>query len=201
MTRLFRNVLVCRRLCLGFNLLAVFAIAVKAACAAPLAGCGGGAVVSRQVLVAAPFAVPVAVPVAPFAPYWYGLADFGPVAAYPARSTPRPPRATPSVSEDSAPPNSADPPRGGWLARKCGQCHGEESPQHDLSLVDPGGLSSATRLAAIREVLSQRMPPPTHSRLSEEEIRAVVLELSEPRDKGQATPQAAAPAPPATDSR
>jgi hypothetical protein len=140
-------------------------------------------------LVVTAFAVPVAVPVGPFAPYWYGVSD------YYAPSSPGS-ASRQAVSEAVARESTRDAerrgdtfPRGAWererversvgehslLSQHCISCHGRTSPKQGLSLVDPRSLSADSRFRAIRAVVLGEMPPDTS--LNEVERAALLREL------------------------
>jgi mono/diheme cytochrome c family protein len=112
------------------------------------------------------FAVPVAVPVAPFASYWYSVSDYRDTSSLP-RSTPQPtaPEALPRESLHSL------------ITQRCASCHGRTSPKQGLSLVDPLSLSEHDRLRAIRAVLTGQMPPETEPALTESDRNAIVRDL------------------------
>jgi hypothetical protein len=114
---------------------------------------------------AVPFAVPVAVPVAVVSPYFYGYSQYED-------------RGARDVGREAANQKSSplDPRSSSLLARHCVTCHGGPSPQGQLSLERVEKLSLAERLAAIREVLSRRMPK--GGRLSDEQLHGIVEELS-----------------------
>jgi mono/diheme cytochrome c family protein len=107
---------------------------------------------------AVPFAVPVAVPVAVVSPYFYGYSQYED-------------RGARDVGREEANLKSSS-----LLARHCVTCHGGASPQGQLSLERVEKLSLAERLAAIRAVLSRRMPK--GGRLSDEQLYGIVEELS-----------------------
>jgi hypothetical protein len=116
------------------------------------------------------FAVPVAVPVAPFAPYWYGVAEFhDPVSMRVPSSFPR------SAWERTA--VEAPPRETAIVAHRCGACHGSISPKQGLSLVDPTALSAEDRLRALRAVVTGAMPPETEPKLSDADRNAIIHEL------------------------
>jgi hypothetical protein len=110
-------------------------------------------------LVITAFAVPVAVPVAPFAPYWYGITDF----------VHEPP--TPSLR------GSATNPQASTINLRCATCHGATSPKQGLSLIDPTALSADDRLRTIRAVVTGAMPPATESPLTDIDRTAILREL------------------------
>jgi hypothetical protein len=146
---------------------------------------------------AVPFAVPVAVPVAVVSPYFYGYSqyedrgarDVGREAAN-QKSSPLDPHSSSLTqrqyedrgardvgrAEANLKSSSLDPRSSSLLARHCVTCHGGPSPQGQLSLERVEKLSLAERLAAIREVLSRRMPK--GGRLSDEQLHGIVEELS-----------------------
>ena len=105
------------------------------------------------------FAVPVAVPVAPFAPYWYGVAEY-------AHEPPSP-----------SPRESATKPQASTIKLRCASCHGAISPKQGLSLIDPTALSADDRLRAIRAVVTGAMPPETESPLTDADRTAILREL------------------------
>jgi mono/diheme cytochrome c family protein len=136
------------------------------------------------------FAVPVAVPVAPFAPYWYGLSDYQETSSLRGSASQRAahealPRETQRQTFIEAEPRENAHPAGARnretsiVAQKCASCHGRTSPKQGLSLVDPLSLSDADRLRAIRAVINGEMPPAEAEPLSEAGRTAILRELTD----------------------
>lgn len=133
------------------------------------------------------FAVPVAVPVAPFAPYWYGVGDYYHAPSVRGSVWERTgPEAPPRRTAHEAEPRSLGAPgfRSGaseaersLVAIRCASCHGRTSPKQGLSLVDPLSLSAADRLRAARAVVNGEMPPENEEPLTEAERAALLREL------------------------
>ncbi|MCC7085948.1 MAG: hypothetical protein IT427_13175 [Pirellulales bacterium] len=115
--------------------------------------------------VVVPFAVPVAVPVAVASPYFYGYSQF---AVDPSTAVIDPRAHDAAVSSASR----AQSP----IAQHCATCHSSVSPAGELSLQHVEKLSLADRLAAIRAVLSRRMPK--GAKLDDDQLRGVVEELA-----------------------
>lgn len=114
-----------------------------------------------------PFAVPIGLPVATFAPYFYSAAQFQP----PRASNPAPTSTdNEPLTTDKSPSNSD------LVATHCSSCHAGPSPKAGLSLDHPDFLSLTDRLHAIRAVASGQMPK--GSQLTENEIRALIQELT-----------------------
>jgi mono/diheme cytochrome c family protein len=147
---------------------------------------------SDEIEVVVPFAVPVGVPVAPFAPYFYSyqqtlaapqtgyyqgrIGASGPMT--PDDKTP-PPDVTPPIpqSPSSYPQaSSVPPPPSSHVAMHCAACHGGQTPKAGLSLEHPETLNITDRLNAVHAVVTGRMPK--GSRLSAEELQAVLAELA-----------------------
>jgi hypothetical protein len=131
------------------------------------------------------FAVPVAVPVAPFAAYWYGLSDYQETSSLRGSASPRSaPEALPRESVREVQPRSTalqgrgSEPEWSVVSQKCTSCHGRTSPQQGLSLVDPLSLSDKDRLRAIRAVVNGEMPPAEADPLSEADRAAILRELT-----------------------
>jgi mono/diheme cytochrome c family protein len=145
---------------------------------------------SHPQFVVTAFAVPVAVPVAPFAPYWYGVADYHYAPSLQgSASQPAAPEALPFASAREAEPRGSAFPGGAWererrersiIAQRCIACHGRTSPKQGLSLSDPHSLSAADRLRAIRAVVHGEMPPDTEPLLTAADREALVRELASP---------------------
>lgn len=110
--------------------------------------------------VAIPFAVPVAVPVAVASPYFYSYSQFA--APQQIASVEERPR---EIAGSSS-----------LVATNCATCHGGASPDGQLSLERVDRLPVADRLAAIRAVLSRRMPK--GAKLDDDQLRGVVEELA-----------------------
>ena len=124
---------------------------------------------SDELQVAVPFAVPIGVPVAPLAPYFYSYqqiremsGDSGMAAA-----TPQSPANT--VAPISAVPTSV-------VASHCASCHGGQTPRAGLSLEKIKDLNCGDRLRAIRAVMTGKMPQ--GESLDPDQLRGVVLELA-----------------------
>jgi cytochrome c553 len=131
---------------------------------------------AKQQFVITAFAVPVAVPVAPFAPYWYGVSDYqepfslrGSASQRAAREAE--PRGTGFRGRASEPERSI-------TVQKCTACHGRTSPKQGLSLVDPFSLSDSDRLRAIRAVVNGEMPPAESDALTDADRTAILRELT-----------------------
>jgi hypothetical protein len=110
--------------------------------------------------IAVPFAVPVAVPVAVASPYFYSYSQFAA------------PQRVANIEErprDLAGSSSL-------VATHCASCHSGASPAGQLSLERADRLSLADRLAAIRAVLSRRMPK--GAKLDDEQLRGTIDELA-----------------------
>jgi mono/diheme cytochrome c family protein len=144
------------------------------------------------------FAVPVAVPIAPFAPYWYSVADYQ--AEYARVPKLRLPRPVESLGVERRTPlrdraAQEEPHRGVFpggasqrersasgssiLSLRCSACHGRTSPKMGLSLVDLPAISAEDRLRAIRAVLDGKMPPDDAEPLTEEDRAAILRELTD----------------------
>ncbi len=140
-----------------------------------------------QLQVVVPFAVPVGVPVAPFAPYFYSCHKFQPqTTAYGnpvsiAASTP--PAIYPKTTSAS---NASPAPTPSPIATHCTSCHGGPSPKASLSLEHPESLTESDRLAAIRAVITGLMPK--GSALSAEDQRAVISALASQSNPATAPP-------------
>src|SRR5262249_54459669 len=131
------------------------------------------------------FAVPVGVPVAPFAPYFYSAQQFQPAAhisviggqelpSQPTVSATRP-LLPPSTLSDAATSNfrtQLDSP----IAAHCASCHGGPAPKGGFSLERVDQLQASDRLKAIRAVVSGRMPK--GGKLSNDEVRTILDELT-----------------------
>ena len=150
-------------------------------------------VVETQVA-AVPLAVAIGVPVAAVTPYYYSYAAYsGPsqttvdldaladkVAARLRAACPPPtngpnqnPTPTPTAGAASPTKTSA----ASVVQQRCAVCHTQTDPKGKLSLVNPAALDPASRLKAIRAVLSEKMPkdgPP----LTPEEAGQALEELA-----------------------
>jgi hypothetical protein len=113
-----------------------------------------------------PFAVPIGLPVATFAPYFYSAAQFQPS---PASTTDKGPRTTDLQSANQKGPNNL-------VAMHCSSCHSGPSPKAGLALDHRDALSLTDCLRAIRAIASGQMPK--GSQLSDQEIRALIQELT-----------------------
>ena len=120
------------------------------------------------------FAVPVAVPVAPFAPYWYGISDYHVGHAPP--DNPPVSYAPPEIQQHDRQGRVSQPARP-LITQRCASCHGRTSPKQGLSLVDPVSLSDHDRLRAVRAVINGEMPPDTENPLTDGDRAALVAEL------------------------
>jgi mono/diheme cytochrome c family protein len=139
---------------------------------------------AKSNLVITAFAVPVAVPVAPFAPYWYGVSDYHDATSLRCYASLRTAvEAMPRDTQREAEPRSNAFPRGAWereasvVQRHCGACHGAVSPEQGVSLVDPSALSAEDRLRAIRAVITGAMPPDTEPKISNADRDSIIREL------------------------
>jgi hypothetical protein len=140
---------------------------------------------AQQQFVITTFAVPVAVPVAPLATYWYGVSDY---TSAPSRRGSASPRTAsedlpPELARDAEPRGNgfrgrASEPVGSIIAQKCTSCHGRTSPKQGLSLVDPLSLSEQDRLRAIRAVINGEMPPAEVDPLHDADRTAILRELT-----------------------
>ncbi len=129
-------------------------------------------VVATQVAV--PLAVAVGVPVAEVTPYYYSYAAYaGSTApnavdldaladkvaarirtACPPPNGPAPnPAPTPTPAASSVKTSAAS-----IVQQRCAVCHSQADPKGNLSLASPAALDPASRLKAIRAVLSEKMP-------------------------------------------
>lgn len=154
-------------------------------------------VVATQVAV--PLAVAIGVPVAEVTPYYYSYAAYGgsstpnavdldaladKVAARLRTACPPPsgptqnPTPTPQLpSSPPAPASSIKTSAVSIIQQRCAVCHSQADPKGNLSLASPAALDPASRLKAIRAVLSEKMPkdgPP----LTPEEAGQALEELA-----------------------
>jgi hypothetical protein len=138
----------------------------------------------QQQLVVTAFAVPVAVPVAPFATYWYGVNDYyAPSLRGSASGRGAPEAQPPELAREAEPRTSAFQGRASerersLIAQRCTSCHGQTSPKQGLSLVDPLSLSDFDRLRAIRAVVNGEMPPADAEPLTDAQRTALLRELT-----------------------
>ena len=134
------------------------------------AACRGKNIVNagEGVKVAIPFAVPVGVPVATFAPYFYSYQQFQLKTPEPMPDSP----ATPTPPASSNPTAAAT----SLVSSRCASCHGGATPKAELSLEHVDRLTAAQRVKAIHEVVTGNMPK--GGKLSGDEMRAVVNELA-----------------------
>jgi cytochrome c553 len=142
---------------------------------------------AQQQFVITAFAVPVAVPVAPFATYWYGVSDYHVGQAVPdiasfsrsarAKGEAQPREAATDVGPRSAALRDSRAPRS-LIAQRCTSCHGRTSPKQGLSLVDPLSLSDQDRLKALRAVINGEMPPAEADPLNDADRTAILRELT-----------------------
>lgn len=140
---------------------------------------------AQQQFVITAFAVPVAVPVAPFATYWYGVSDYHDMPSFPGSARQRtapealPPKTANDVeSKNAALRSGASPAPQSLIAQRCTSCHGRTSPKQGFSLVDPLSLSDHDRLRAIRAVVNGDMPPAEADPLTEAQRAALLKELT-----------------------
>lgn len=127
----------------------------------------------HQPYVITSFAVPVAVPVAPLAPYWYGLSQFQIHDEYvnsarKSSNNRRHANDVPAVESTLT-----------LVEQKCAACHGATSPKAGLRLTAPAELSAESRLDAIRAVLDRRMPPKPQPPLTDAEITELLKQFSQ----------------------
>jgi mono/diheme cytochrome c family protein len=137
-------------------------------------------------VVAVPVAVAIGVPVAEVAPYYYSYqataAQPSPLAANDAAVEAIAARVVEKLrspnggSAAAAGPASA-PAALTLVAQKCAKCHGGSEPKGNLSLENLGLLDCATRLRAVRAVLSEKMPK-GGPRLTADEAGKVLDELT-----------------------
>jgi hypothetical protein len=139
---------------------------------------------AQQQFVITAFAVPVAVPVAPFATYWYGVSDYQ-VPSFSGSARERTtPEALPREPAGGRGPTSAALRTGdtraprSLIALRCTSCHGRTSPKQGLSLVDPLSLSDQDRLKAIRAVVNGDMPPAEADPLTDADRTTILRELT-----------------------
>jgi hypothetical protein len=128
------------------------------------------------------FAVPVAVPVAPFATYWYGVSEYTSIQGS-ARQRTAPEALPPEPAREAQPRTSAFRGRDSdrersLIAQHCTSCHGRTSPKQGLSLIDPLSLSDHDRLRAIRAVVNGDMPPAEGEPLTAAQRAALLKELA-----------------------
>jgi len=140
---------------------------------------------AQQQFVITAFAVPVAVPVAPLATYWYGVRDYTSAPSSRGSASPHTaPEALPAELAREAELRSsgfrgrASEPVDSIIAQKCTSCHGRTSPKQGLSLVDPLSLSDQDRLRAIRAVINGEMPPAEVDPLHDADRTAILRELT-----------------------
>ena len=133
---------------------------------------------NEELKILVPFAVPIGLPIATFAPYFYSAAQFQPVrVSNPPPSAAGSAGATGATGSASALPSLDPEPRTlNPLAAHCSSCHSGPSPKAGLALDHPDSLSLTDRLRAIRAVASGQMPKGT--KLTDNEIRALIQELS-----------------------
>ncbi len=139
------------------------------------------------------FAIPVAGPVAPFAPYWYGISDYHQTPSFPGSARERTaPEAMLRESPSEAQPvgqslpdiqrqqraDRTSEPKRSIITQRCTSCHGRTSPKQGLSLADPFSLSDKDRLRAVRAVIKGDMPPDTEPLLTDDDRAALLAELS-----------------------
>ena len=130
------------------------------------------------------FAVPVAVPVAPFAPYWYGVSDYYDVRSFPGSAWERTAReALPheisreaKIRRTNSQATASEPARS-LVTQHCTSCHGRTSPKQGLSLIDTLSLTAEDRLRAVRAVFNGEMPPDTEPSLTDAQRDTLLREL------------------------
>lgn len=146
-----------------------------------------------EIQLVVPFAVPVGVPVAPFAPYFYSYRlDQSPAVANQQVAQPSRPavldnqtgRKTDSHPAPETAPQVAK--TTSLVATYCASCHGDEHPKAELSLEQLESLSAVDRLRAIDAVITGRMPK-SH-RLSPAQVQAIVKELAANHDTENESP-------------
>jgi hypothetical protein len=140
--------------------------------------------------VVVPVPVTIGVPVAQAAPYYYSYQSYAPqtsfepgestIEAIAARVVEKLRNANASTPQNAmSQSNSLRPTANSLVQLKCASCHGGPQAKANLRLDEPATLDCATRLKAIRAVLSEKMPkggPP----LTPEEAGKVLEELSAP---------------------
>jgi mono/diheme cytochrome c family protein len=161
-------------------------------CSHASAGCRTKTVTNSadEIQLVVPFAVPVGVPVAPFAPYFYSYQQTKAtsVGAYDGKSDasrPMPPDVDTQKADDPSPssqysspvsPPSPSPMYASLVTTRCVTCHGGPAPKAGLSLENPTAMKTADRLNAIHAVVTGKMPKGAH--LAVDELQRVVAELS-----------------------
>jgi hypothetical protein len=120
-----------------------------------------------------PFAVPLGVPVAPFAPYFYSYqaTRFHSASKEDAKS-PNCGNTSAAVTTHQSPLTPVSP----LIATHCAACHGGPSPKGNLSLDQLDKLSPDVRLKGIRAVLSGRMP--IGETLAPSEVHSLIQEFT-----------------------
>ncbi|HZZ73579.1 MAG TPA: hypothetical protein VFE24_15100 [Pirellulales bacterium] len=129
------------------------------------------------------FAVPVAVPVAPYAPVWYGYTLHSP-------DPPADDALAERVAEKLATRLKLGPPTAGLptpakplapavaeAAQRCLRCHAGAKPAGDFNLEHFEQLAPDRRLLAVQAIVSEKMPPDAPA-LSAAEAGRLILELS-----------------------
>jgi mono/diheme cytochrome c family protein len=138
-----------------------------------------------EIQVVVPFAVPVGIPVAPFAPYFYSYQQVqGAISEYATPPSNRMPAVLPDrpgLSSAIADYSSTSTHSTSEVVTHCAICHGGTAPKAKLSLEHPESLRAEDRLKTIQAVVSGQMPK--GSQLSSEEMRSVIAELA-----GQVSP-------------
>jgi hypothetical protein len=136
-----------------------------------------------------PLAISIGVPVAEVTPYYYSYSNYASqqtasidVDALATKIAEKlaPPGGNGKDVPKPAPPNPSEPPKPvvqSLVAQKCAQCHSGPDPKGKLSLENVGSLDCATRLNAIRAVLSEKMPQ-GGPKLSPDEAGKVLEELA-----------------------
>jgi mono/diheme cytochrome c family protein len=134
-------------------------------------------------VVAVPVAVAIGVPVAEVAPYYYSYqataAQPSPLAANDAAVDAIAARVVEKLRSPNGGSMAAAGPASAptLVAQKCATCHGGSEPKGNLSLENLGLLDCATRLRAVRAVLSEKMPK-GGPRLTADEAGKVLDELT-----------------------
>jgi mono/diheme cytochrome c family protein len=124
-----------------------------------------------------PFAVPIGLPVATFAPYFYSAAQFQPQTSLVTGYSSFVDRTSFTSTRDKGPTtNDQGPETRNLIATRCASCHSGPSPKANLSFDNPNSLTLPDRLRAIRAIASGQMPKGTQ--LTDQEIRALIQELS-----------------------
>ena len=138
-----------------------------------------------EIAITVPFAVPVGVPVAPLAPYFYGYQQTYSPRPRSEGQMPLSDTAEKVASADGAPNadqtksdswNSAPSLLSSLVVTACAKCHGGQAPKAGLSLEHPEALSTVDRLRTIHAVATGQMPK--GNRLSSKDAQAIIAELA-----------------------